>query len=67
MSLLLACAVRMLFPPVTGQLQRVSAPAYWLKGTGEPIENPHIVIYVAILATVIIGILVAYQLFKRIS
>jgi hypothetical protein len=56
MSLLLACAVRMLFPPVTNQLQGVSAPAYWLKRTSEPVGNPHVVIYVAILATVILGI-----------
>ena len=35
MSLLLASAVRMLFPPVTDQLQGASAPASWLKRAGE--------------------------------
>lgn len=34
MSLLLSCAVRMLFPPSTQQFQGASVPADWLKQTG---------------------------------
>ena len=34
MSLLLSSAVRMLFPPVTGQLLGANAPALWLKQAG---------------------------------
>ncbi len=40
MSFLLSSAVRMLFPPVTGQLQGVHAPAHWLKQAGRPPGNP---------------------------
>jgi hypothetical protein len=40
MSLLLSCAVRMLFPPMTQQLRGANAPADWLKQAGGSSENP---------------------------
>ena len=39
MSLLLSCAVRMLFPPATQQLHGANAPADWLKQAGGSSEN----------------------------
>lgn len=39
-SLLLSSALRMLFPPVTGQLLGANAPAFWLKQAGASSENP---------------------------
>jgi hypothetical protein len=39
MGFLLSCAVRMLFPPATDQLEGANAPAYWLqRAGGEPGE-----------------------------
>src|SRR5215831_4535869 len=39
MSLLLSSAVRLLFPPVTDQLQGANAPALWLKQAGGSGDN----------------------------
>jgi hypothetical protein len=43
MSLLLSSAIRMLFSPVTDQLQGANAPALWLKQTGGSPGNGQIV------------------------
>jgi len=60
MSLLLSSAVRMLFPPVTGQLLGANAPALGLKQTGASRGGPQAIIRVlkgisAILAVAIVG------------
>lgn len=34
LGLLLSCAIRMLFPPASDQMQSVNAPAYWLERSG---------------------------------
>ena len=38
-SFLLSSAVRMLFPPVSDQLQGINVPAHWLKRSGESLGN----------------------------
>ena len=59
MVLLLSSAVRMLFPPVTGQLLGANAPAFWLKQAGGSRESPPGIIrvftpIVAVMALVIV-------------
>jgi hypothetical protein len=60
MSLLLSSAVRMLFPPVTGQLLGANAPALWLKQAGVSRGSPQVIIRVlkgitAVVALAIVG------------
>jgi hypothetical protein len=49
----LSSAMRMLFPPVVGQLEGVNAPADWLKKTREPADKrTATVIFVAVIVYV---------------
>jgi hypothetical protein len=61
MSLLLSSAVRLLFPPVTDQLQGVHAPALWLKRTGEPLNINRVV---AAVVVVLLAAWIAHQVWK---
>ena len=61
MSLLLSCAVRMLFPPATQQLHGANAPADWLKqadGTSENLKA------LPAIAAAVLLLLVALHLWK---
>lgn len=57
-GLLLSSAIRMLFPPITGQLLGVNAPALWLKQAGGSRGKSVMVMLLLIL-------LLAYQISKR--
>jgi len=58
MSLLLSSAVRMLFPPITDQLQGVNAPALWLKNPPAAMRVfKGIAAIVAVLLIVLLGYL----------
>jgi hypothetical protein len=61
MSLLLSCAVRMLFPPATQQLHGANAPADWLKQAGSSSENLKAL---PAIAAAFVLILVALHLWK---
>ena len=60
MSLLLSSAIRILFPPVTGQILSANAPALWLKqagGSGETLQGSIRVLkgMLAVVALAIVG------------
>jgi hypothetical protein len=64
LGLLLSSTVRILFPPVTDQLQGANVPAAWLKRTGGPLGNPQTSTQVvkgaaAIVATLIVATWIA--------
>lgn len=68
MSLLLSSAVRMLFPPVTDQLQGANAPALWLKQASGSGGSPRGLIRVVKgvgMVTLLLVLLIAYQVWKR--
>jgi hypothetical protein len=68
MSLLLSSAVRLLFPPVTGQLKGVNAPALWLKqdgGTGEDSQGVTQTALIVAIVAVALCVVVAYRIWKR--
>jgi hypothetical protein len=56
-SLLLSSAVRMLFPPATGQLQGANVPADWLKQTRKRIMNSKAVTIIFAVLICVAGIL----------
>ena len=63
MSLLLSCAVRMLFPPATQQLHGANAPADWLKQAGG--RSGQNLNSLAAIGGAFLLILVALHLWKR--
>jgi hypothetical protein len=66
MSLPLTSAVRVLFPPVTDQLEGVSAPAIWLKRQGEPVDiSPGVVSVLKAVALVVLAIVAAWISLRR--
>jgi hypothetical protein len=69
-ALLLSSAVRLLFPPASGQLHGVNVPADWLKRSSESMATPGARIQAdrsiaAIVTLVIVVVLIAYQVWKR--
>jgi hypothetical protein len=69
MSLLLSCAVRMLFPPATQQPHSANAPADWLKQDGGGGEIPQALsralTTLPAIAAALLLILVALHFWKR--
>jgi hypothetical protein len=68
-ALLLSSAVRMLFPPASGQLRGVNVPADWLKRSSESMGTLGTSIQaarsIAVVTLVIVVVLIAYQVWKR--